>query len=182
MTEPTKPARKPASTKTPRKRPSVAAKPYGLSVLKAASLAMLAGLVLTGIALFLLGHAASWRSIGTLLMQSLPLWPAFALGFGLMGWLERRFNLPTAITLPLVLLGSLGLMLAAPAMAFTVYTRVFVGGADEFMYTYTVRQTLWAFVSGIGLYMATGAWLWWPMGLVLPPFGAFLYWKYVRRH
>ena len=188
MTDQPKPANKAPARKTParkarEKRASAAdTAPYGLKALKAASLATLAAIVLTLAALYLLGHAASWRSIGTLLVQSLPLLPAFLLGFVLVGWLERRFNLPSAITLALILLGTIGIMLAAPAITFTVYTRFFVGGADEFMFTYTFRQTLWAFVSGMGLYLATGAWLWWPIGLALPPLAAFLYWKYVRRH
>jgi len=95
-------------------------------------------------------------------------------------WLARLMRLPRTLALALVLIGTVGALVVAPASVLAAYNIAFAAFGDDLDWDGTLIDLLFTAGASLGLYLITGARLWLPYGMILPPIAGFLYWKASR--
>lgn len=127
------------------------------------------------------GHAPSWRSLAVVCLQSLPLWPGFALFWRLVDALRHRYPaLPLAFWLGAAFIGSFAVMLVFPGLVFAVHARA-AAYAEDFDDEMRLVHHLYGTAYALALYVSTAFRLWWPWGIALPALMTALFWRASRR-
>lgn len=129
----------------------------------------------------LAGHAPSWRSLAVVLLQALPLAPGMVLVWWLLETGRRRLpGLPLALWIALALIGSAGVMLVFPGIAFAIHSRS-AAIADHPGEEIRLLHHAYGVAAAFYLYATTAFRLWWPWGAVVPAFLALRFWLVHRR-
>jgi hypothetical protein len=127
------------------------------------------------------GHAPSWRSLAVVLLQSVPLWPGFALFWRLLDACRHRFSvLPLAFWLGCAFIGSFAVMLICPGLVFAVHARS-AAYAEDFDGEMQIVHHIFGTAYALALYVSTAFRLWWPWGAALPGLMTILFWRSTRR-
>ena len=127
------------------------------------------------------GHAPSWRSLAVISLQSVPLWPGFALFWRTLDACRHRFSaLPLAFWLGAAFLGSFAVMLIFPGLVFALHART-MAYAEDFDGEMQLIHHVYGTVYALALYVSTAFRLWWPWGVALPTLMTVLFWRAARR-
>ncbi|MFN3855722.1 MAG: hypothetical protein ACK4M0_15120 [Phreatobacter sp.] len=129
----------------------------------------------------LAGHAPSWRSLAVVSVQALPLAPGLLVLWWLLDSGRRRLPAaPLALWIALALIGSAGIMLVCPGLAFAIHSRS-AALADHADTEIRLVHHLHGVAAAFYLYVTTAFRLWWPWGAVVPAFVALRFWRIHRR-